>query len=64
MAAADLAALESAVAGADAVLSGPGPHSDARQRRVPRADAAHLMLRVVGQPQTIHQATGIASWRE
>ena len=28
---------------------------------VPRADAAHLMLRVVGQPQTIHQATGIAS---
>ena len=28
---------------------------------VPRADAAHLMLRVVGQPQTIHQAIGIAS---
>lgn len=28
---------------------------------VPRADAAHLMLRVVGQPETIHQAIGIAS---
>ena len=28
---------------------------------VPHAHAAHLMLRVVGQPQTIHQAIGIAS---
>jgi uncharacterized protein YbjT (DUF2867 family) len=28
---------------------------------VPRADAAHLILRVLGQPQTIHQAIGIAS---
>ena len=27
----------------------------------PPAVAAHLMLRVVGQPQTIHQAIGIAS---
>ena len=26
-----------------------------------RTVAAHLMLRVVGQPQTIHQAIGIAS---
>ncbi len=28
---------------------------------VPRADVAHLMLRVPGQPQTIHQAIGIAT---
>ena len=28
---------------------------------VPRADVAHLMLRVLGQPSTIHQASGIAS---
>jgi len=28
---------------------------------VPRADVAHLMLRVLGQPETIHQAIGIAS---
>jgi putative NADH-flavin reductase len=28
---------------------------------VPRADVAHLMLRVLGQPQTIHQAIGIAT---
>lgn len=27
----------------------------------PRADAAHLMLHVVGQPGTIRQAIGIAS---
>ena len=34
------------------------------QRSVPRADAAHLMLGFVGQPQAIHPATGIASKRE
>ena len=28
---------------------------------VPRADVAHLMLRVLDQPQTIHQTIGIAS---
>ncbi len=28
---------------------------------VPRADVAHLMLRVLGQPQTIHQAIGITT---
>jgi len=28
---------------------------------VPRADVAHLMLRVLGQPETIHQTIGIAS---
>jgi hypothetical protein len=28
---------------------------------VPRADVAHLMLRVVGQPETIKQTIGIAS---
>ena len=28
---------------------------------VPRADVAHLMLRVLGQPETIHQVIGIAS---
>jgi uncharacterized protein YbjT (DUF2867 family) len=28
---------------------------------VPRADVAHLMLQVLGQPGTIHQAIGIAS---
>jgi putative NADH-flavin reductase len=28
---------------------------------VPRADVAHLMLHVLGQPDTIHQAIGIAS---
>jgi putative NADH-flavin reductase len=28
---------------------------------VPRADVAHLMLRVLGQPETIHQIIGIAS---
>jgi uncharacterized protein YbjT (DUF2867 family) len=28
---------------------------------VPRADVAHLMLRVLDQPQTIHQVIGIAS---
>ncbi len=28
---------------------------------VPRADVAHLMLHVLGQPETIHQAIGIAS---
>ncbi|HZC40944.1 MAG TPA: NAD(P)-binding oxidoreductase, partial [Streptosporangiaceae bacterium] len=28
---------------------------------VPRADVAHLMLAVLGQPGTIHQAIGIAS---
>jgi putative NADH-flavin reductase len=28
---------------------------------VPRADVAHLMLHVLGQPGTIHQAIGIAS---
>jgi putative NADH-flavin reductase len=28
---------------------------------VPRADVAHLMLHVIGQPDTIHQAIGIAS---
>jgi uncharacterized protein YbjT (DUF2867 family) len=28
---------------------------------VPRADVAHLMLRVLGEPQTIHQIIGIAS---
>jgi hypothetical protein len=27
---------------------------------VPRADVAHLMLRVLGQPETIHQIIGIA----
>lgn len=28
---------------------------------VPRADVAHLMLGVLGQPETIHQVIGIAS---
>jgi putative NADH-flavin reductase len=28
---------------------------------VPRADVAHLMLRALGQPETIHQVIGIAS---
>jgi uncharacterized protein YbjT (DUF2867 family) len=28
---------------------------------VPRADVAHLMLRVLGRPETIHQTIGIAS---
>jgi uncharacterized protein YbjT (DUF2867 family) len=28
---------------------------------VPRADVAHLMLRVLGQPETIYQVNGIAS---
>jgi uncharacterized protein YbjT (DUF2867 family) len=28
---------------------------------VPRADVAHLMLHILGQPDTIHQAIGIAS---
>jgi putative NADH-flavin reductase len=28
---------------------------------VPRADVAHFMLRILGQPDTIHQAIGIAS---
>ena len=28
---------------------------------VPRADVAHLMLHVLGQPETIRQAIGIAS---
>jgi putative NADH-flavin reductase len=28
---------------------------------VPRADVAHLMLRVISQPETIHQAIGIAT---
>jgi len=28
---------------------------------VPRADVAHLMLRVLGQPETIHRVIGIAS---
>ena len=28
---------------------------------VPRADVAHLMLHALGQPDTVHQAIGIAS---
>jgi NAD(P)H-binding len=28
---------------------------------VPRADVAHFMLRVLDQPETIHQVIGIAS---
>lgn len=28
---------------------------------VPRADVAHLMLRVLSQPETTHQVIGIAS---
>jgi uncharacterized protein YbjT (DUF2867 family) len=31
---------------------------------VPRADVVHLMLRVLGQPETIHQIIGIASYLE
>jgi putative NADH-flavin reductase len=49
----DPAALESAVAGTDAVLSGLGPHSN--------SDAGIASQGTVGQPETIHQAIGIAT---
>ena len=59
MAAADPTALEPAIAGADAVLSGLGPHPNADAGLAPQGtqaivaamQAAHLMLRVVGHPR-------------
>ena len=54
---ADPTALEPAIAGADAVLSGLGPRSNATlasqgtQAIVAAMQAAHLMLRVVGHPR-------------